>query len=463
MKRFSVNFSSRIEPEREINSEFTLCKCYVMAIGKNSNMSHFSKDVVNAHLNTLEYCPVVAHLLKDENGSYRLGGHDFTIDNEFNLVPLTVPFGVVKADSFGYETIEEYGTDVEYLTASVILWTGRYPELKEAIYDENTWFNQSMEVNADQYRPLECDSNYIDILDFEFSALCLLNKSDDRNKNVAPCFINSKVQPYTFESNESFKNSINEMRKAIAECFEKEGKSLDNAEKTKNTNETEPVAKTFTISQYQLTANEKRNKISDAVSKMNVVTDSSDTWYWLDDYDDNYVYLEKNVYNYENDNHIRQVGRCSYNISEDGNVAITSEFEEMRVMWLTINEAKNIEEARDNYSLVKAENAELLSYKAQFEAMNRKKAEDEVFAKYDRCIGKMAEYAELKSKASNYSIEELNKSCLILMGQFALANNVKETDAKHMPETLRFSVDTSINANNRDNPYGDVFSKYGNK
>ena len=82
MDKFSVNSSTKFTVLEELNSEFTLVKIKVMATGKNRNMSYFGKDVVEAHLNSLNYAPVVAHLFKDENGEYKIGGHDMYIDWE---------------------------------------------------------------------------------------------------------------------------------------------------------------------------------------------------------------------------------------------------------------------------------------------------------------------------------------------------------------------------------------------
>lgn len=230
MDKFSVNSSTKFTVLEELNSEFTLVKIRVMATGKNRNMSYFGKDVVEAHLNSLNYAPVVAHLFKNEDGEYRIGGHDMYIDwEDWSIKSLCVPFGVVKANTFGWETVNEYGTDVEYLTCEAILWTGRYPELKETIYSEDVWWNQSMEVNCNQFRPLEEDSNFVEILDFEFSALCLLYKSDNREENVEPCFISADVTPINFSADD-FAIKMNEMKQAMSEVFtfeDEEGGNMD--------------------------------------------------------------------------------------------------------------------------------------------------------------------------------------------------------------------------------------------
>lgn len=467
MEKFNVNACTKFSVIKELNSEFTLTKVYVMACGKNRNMSFIGKDRVETNLNTLNYVPVIGHLFKDEDGKYRLGGHDCTFDDNWNLVSLCVPFGVVMENSFDWEVVNEYGTDVEYLTAKAILWTGRYPDLKEAIYSDDVWFNQSMELSVTQYRPYENDSNYIELLEFSFDALCLLNKSDNPEDNVEPCFISARVEPINFNADD-FTAKFEELKTAINKCFhlQKEGGELE------NTNVTEPVTtesvvetqteqeKEFSISEFQLTANEKWEKIGAAIRSMGVTTNESDIWFYLDDFDDDYAYVERCVYDYANDSVTRNHGRVSYAL-EDNKATVTSNFEEMRVMWLTIDEANALEEARSNYADVLAEVETLRPYKLAAEKVERETAENSVFAKYDSHIGTMAEYVELKSKSGEYSIDELEKECLILVGKFAMNEPCDESVEQKTESTITFALDNMPDTIT--NRYGNVYETYKTK
>lgn len=475
MEKFSVNACVKFSVIEELNSEFTLTKVYVMACGKNRNMSFIGKDRVEANLNTLNYVPVVGHLFKDEDGNYRLGGHDYTVDENYNFVSLCVPFGVVMENSFDWEIVNEYGKDVEYLTANAVLWTGRYPDLKEAIYSDDVWFNQSMELNVGQYRPYEDDSNYTELLEFSFDALCLLNKSDAPEDNVEPCFISARVEPINFSADD-FTAKLEELKTAINKCFnlKKEGGELDNTNITEpvvTENAAEPVIEnavepqaepeqTFAISEFQLTANEKWEKIGAAVRSMGVVTNESDTWFYLEDFDDNYAYIERCSYNYASDSMTRDYGRVSY-VLEDNKATINSNFEEMRVMWLTLDEANALEEARNNYNNVLAEVETLRPYKLAAEKAERETAENEVFAKYDSHIGSMTEYTELKSKSGEYSIDELERECLILVGKFAMSEPKTESVEPETESTITFALDNTPDT--KVSRYGDVYETYKTK
>ena len=401
MDKFSVNSSTKFTVLEELNSEFTLVKIKVMATGKNRNMSYFDKDVVEAHLNSLNYAPVVAHLFKDENGEYKIAGHDMYIDwEDWSIKSLCVPFGVVKADTFEWETVNEYGADVDYLTCEAILWTGRYPELKETIYSEDVWFNQSMEIDAKQYRPLEEDSNFVEILDFEFSALCLLYKSDNREENVEPCFISADVTPINFSADD-FAIKMNEMKQAMSEVFAFEDKEGENMDENKEfTAETEPE-----VVEPETSSNETEPVVEPEAIPADYEALYNDALVTID--------------------------------------ALTAQNADFEAQITALNEQIST----------------LTPYKLAVEKAEREKAESEIFAKYDGRIGEMPEYKLLKEKSNEYDLEQLDKECIMLVGKFAMSTFAFKESKTTKPETMKFSVETTPA---KVSPYGDIFERYGN-
>jgi len=401
MDKFSVNSSTKFTVLEELNSEFTLVKIKVMATGKNRNMSYFDKDVVEAHLNSLNYAPVVAHLFKDENGEYKIGGHDMYIDwEDWSVKSLCVPFGVVKANTFGWETVNEYGIDVDYLTCEAILWTGRYPELKETIYSEDIWWNQSMEVDCKEYRPLESDSNYIEVLDFEFSALCLLYKSDDRDENVTPCFISADVTPINFSADD-FAIKMNEMKQAMSEVFAFEDKEGENMDENKEfTAETEPE-----VVEPETSSNETEPVVEPEVIPVDYEALYNDALVTID--------------------------------------ALTAQNADFEAQITALNEQIST----------------LTPYKLAVEKAEREQAESEIFAKYDGRIGEMPEYKLLKEKSNEYDLEQLDKECIMLVGKFAMSTFAFKESKTTKAETMKFSVETTPA---KVSPYGDIFERYGN-
>ena len=521
-----ITFSAKVQPIKPLNPEFELVKVYVQGVGKNRNLSYMSKDNISANAkNTLGYCPVVGHIVETKNpetGEVKkyVGGHDYTINENWEIVSLTVPYGVVVDDSFAFETVNEYGTDVEYLTANAILWVGRYPELKECIYSEDFYFNQSMELNISQYRPLEEDSNYVELLEWNYSALCLLGKADDKNspEHTEPCFISSSVLPIEFSKN-NFASEFEELKTQLAFCFEcndaKGGTKLDEKmtvlEKFNKTIEdldfsieemsveelsqkmeelfsepvnnepvieTDPVVENFdnqnepvVAESFSATYRQKRDALDKALTPIFIKNAEGDvideTYFWLSDFDDTYVYVEKShwyVGGYDCEN-----GRFSYTFDETTvEATITGEFEQMYQVWLTAEEKAAVDAERANFEALTEQfntlQTEFDTYKENYstensvvEELSTYKATNEaniVFAKYASSIGETKEFGELKENYMNYTVTELEKECIYIRGLHA------ETVVEPQSEPITFSV---IPETKEEKPYGGIFEKYLNK
>lgn len=223
-EQLAVNFTAKVMPQKPINQQMTLCKCYVMALGKNQNRTNISKEASDNALPSLYNIPVVGHLFVDEDGTYRMGGHDMTLEKDENgkykFRFLTVPYGVVpQQDNVHYEEVEESdGSKKTYLVADVILWTGRYPELFDAIYSDDLYFAQSMEIGVTQS---SLEDGYKNVEEYQYQALCMLGKSDDENKNIEPCFEESRIIPYEFSATEEWDKLFGEFKEELEKCYRK--------------------------------------------------------------------------------------------------------------------------------------------------------------------------------------------------------------------------------------------------
>ena len=407
MEKFNLNNVSKFEFVRPINKDFSMFKCWVAGIGKNRNMSYISKERMDSALSTLSYAPVVGHLIKNEDGSYRLGSHDAEFDTEtWEIVPLTVPVGVVIADSFSYEVVNEYGTDVDYLCANVILWTGRYPELFDCKYSDEIFCAQSMELSVNQYRPWDEDSNYTELLDFSFSALCLLGKSDNPELNNEPCFISSRLEPINFSSND-FVAKFNELKEAVKECFDTEEEGEVSV--AENTNMELETTEEITVEE---TVTEEVVETETAEAEIETEPET-----------------QEEVVDYE----------AKYND------AVTE-----------------IESLKAQIAELSASVDALTPYKLAAEKAERENAENEVFARYDSHIGEMAEYVELKSKAGEYEIADLERECLILVGKFTMSETKEEVEPDEAEPTITFALDEE-EPTKKPNRYSDVYETYRSK
>ena len=413
-KHTSLKFKAKVTPIEKINDEFTLCKCYVQGIGKNRNFSYMSKENIQRCLPTLSYAPVVGHLIDklDEDGNPTgekyMGGHDYYIDDDWNLKSACVPYGVVKADSFDFETVKEYEDEIEteYLTAEVVLWTGRYPELMEAIYSDDFYFNQSMEINVSEFRPYEEDSNYTELTDFTYSALCLLGKADDKTspEHTEPCFVESKVIPvqYSLEK-EEFSKVMGELKNELAFYFNKN--NTDGKEDEVVENEKEEVIETV----------EEVNEESTEEVVENTTEETPDA----EVNEDTNTESEKEE------------------VQEDETVEETVEMSELDSLKAEYEEYKN------SHSHTNEEFDELQKYHddAEFEKIHAERETMLSDEKYS-VLAENEAFAELEKNMDNYSLADLEKEAKVIfadyvssVGTFSMNDSNKKSTSK-----IRFSM-----------------------
>ncbi len=509
-KRYTVEFNAKVTPVKPLNDEFTLCKCYVMALDKNRNLSFISQDAADAALPTLFNIPVIGHLYVDDEGKYHMGGHDMTIvqnsDGQYEFKSICVPYGVVpQQDGIHYEDIQEPNGDTHtYLVADIILWTGRFPELHEAIYNEETYFGQSMEINVHDYAPLDEDKNYTNILEYTYSALCLLGKSDNPDFHTEPCFPMARVDVREFSiEDEKFVELMTQLKSELAFCFgdtgKKGGESMnenetvvtEQVETTENFEEaeetiattaeaTEVVEEPITTTEYSAdestensegenfeethtdaveqpqtfssTYREKREAIDNALPYVHETDENGnvirDVWYWLCDFDDVYAFVERCEYTKDSGS-TETKGRFAYVFNEeDGSVTIEGEMEEMFVRWLTRDELDQLEVQRAQYE-------ELVEYKAERVKAEHDAAIDAVIGEFTDLEGNEAFAAIVADKYSFENIEALKDACYIVRGKIS----APASQRSKKPDDVSVPVGTHIESD----VYEGFFAKYGKR
>ena len=398
-KHTSLKFKAKVTPIEKINDEFTLCKCYVQGVGKNRNFSYMSKENIQRCLPTLSYAPVVGHLIDklDEDGNPTgekyMGGHDYYIDDDWNLKSACVPYGVVKADSFEFETVKEYEDEIEteYLTAEVVLWTGRYPELMDAIYSDDFYFNESMEISVSEYRPYEEDSNYTELTDFTYSALCLLGKADDKTspEHTEPCFVESKVIPVQYSlEREDFSKVMGELKNELAFYFNKD--KIDGKEDEVVENEKEEVIETV----------EEVNEESTEEVVENTTEETPDAEVNEDT-------------NTESENEEVQEDETVVEASVEETVEETVEMSELDSLKAEYEEYKN------SHSHTNEEFDELQKYHddAEFEKIHAERETMLSDEKYS-VLAENEAFAELKKNMDNYSLADLEKEAKVIFADY---------------------------------------------
>ena len=342
-----------------------------------------------------------------------MGGQDYYSDDDLNLKSACVPYGVVKADSFEFETVKEYEDEIEteYLTAEVILWTGRYPELMEAIYSDDFYFNESIEISVSEYRPYEEDSNYTELTDFTYSALCLLGKADDKTspEHTEPCFVESKVIPVQYSlEREEFTKVMGELKNELAFYFNKD--KIDGKEDEVVENEKEEVIETV----------EEVNEESTEEVVENTTEETPDAEVNEDT-------------NTESENE---------EVQEDETVVEASVEETVEMSELDSLKAE-YEEYENSHSHTNEEFDELQKYhdNAEFEKIHAERDAMLSDEKYS-VLAENEAFTELKKNMDNYSLADLEKEAKVIfadyvssVGTFSMNDSNKKSTSK-----IRFSM-----------------------
>lgn len=281
IESLSIGFTAKVVPVKPVNDEMTLCKCYIMALGKNNNKSNISKNAADDAEPTLFNIPVVGHVYVDDDGVMHMGAHDMKVvkneNGQYAFKMITVPYGTVPyQDNVHYEeVVEKNGTKNTYLVADIILWTARYPELLSTKYSDEVYFNQSMEIKPLSMKVM--DDGYTDIQKYSYKALCLLGKDDNEEHNYNPCFPSARVEPYNFSEEEKWNELFEEFKNKLGESYslhglEKGGKETMDLEKIseilKEFNIEKPEDLSFEITE-DMTEEQLREKLVEYTSEAN--------------------------------------------------------------------------------------------------------------------------------------------------------------------------------------------------
>lgn len=246
----NIEMTAKFSNFEVLNEDFTRCRCSVFYTGRNRNYSDITEAALDKFIAKKGYAniPVVAHLMKDDDGNFYVGSHDrkIILSNEgIDFIDETVPYGVIPEDCNPSKDLitEKSGIQRKYFSVDVILWSHRYP-IMEASYNDEIYFNQSMEIVFDS---CETDSDgYVVVHDFHMSALCLLNKrdssgTDGNNKNQEPCFESSQVKKFSIDESK-FKQNFELMLEKLKR-YESEGTSATVQNNATNNSKSKGVTK----------------------------------------------------------------------------------------------------------------------------------------------------------------------------------------------------------------------------
>lgn len=501
IKKIKLDFDMKFSDIVDLNKSFAKAKCLIAYCGRNRNKSDIPEETFTNALSSIKNIPIVARYDAEKDD---FGGHDIRIvhkDDSIQVVNATVPFGVVpESANQWFEEIDVNGETKKCLFTDVLLWKRQYG-YEHIVNSEK--ISQSMEINVSSY--IVDNDGYCIVEKMEFEALTLLGE------NIEPCFENACLQMYSTYSDESINEYARQFSLMIKDLKETTSLELEFCNKKDNEGGKDLGRKEEILQQYSKTVEDldfsidelsdeefetkmaelfgekepdksepisfsatyrqKREALRNALDPIFVKDNDGniieETYFYVEDFDDEYVFVEKSRWT-QNDYECKY-GRYTYTFDDATLTAIiASEFEEMILVWLTLDEKAVLDAERANYekitteyeeykinhSVANSEVEELKTYKLNKETEERKLAVNNVLNKFAD-IKNTDEYKELIKDTEKFSLKELEKECVYIRGLHA---EFKQDNENKADSNLKFSVETNDDDDN--DVYGGVMKKY---
>ena len=394
---------SDIKPS-SINRSFDEAVVRIACLGDNANGSSFTEASFTKALPTLKNIPIVALYKEDE---HNFGGHEsgYEIkDGELKVVYNTYPFGVIhESAKQWYEDVEENGVVKKYLVSECLLWK------RQKSYDlikERGKFSVSMEIEVLR-GSFDRGSSVYHIDDFIFTAVAVLGDG------VTPCFKSAEIR--LFSNNEEYNEMLQAYKQYGLEMF-KGGEEMENEVKVVEpvveqveTEETVESTEEVVVVEETVVEEVEEAKTEEVVEET-VVEDTEEE-------------VEETV--------VEVVEDVQESVSEESIVDYEAMYNELQVEYGKL--VAELEETKQEFSRLKEFEEKIL-------AEQRIEEEAKIFAKFSM-LENTDEFKEVKEKASQFSLDELEDMCYKIVGRLAFTEKAKAKPSKNTSVKLNFSAE----------------------
>lgn len=490
----NIEMTAKFSNFEVLNEDFTRCRCSVFYTGRNRNYSDITEDALDKFIAKKGYAniPVVAHLMKDDDGNFYVGSHDrkIILSNEgIDFIDETVPYGVIPEDCNPSKDLitEKSGIQRKYFSVDIILWTHRYP-IMEASYNDEIYFNQSMEIVFDSS---EIDNDgYVVVHDFHMSALCLLNKrdssgTDGNNKNQEPCFESSQVKKFSIDESK-FKQNFELMLEKLKQ-YESDGIPASVQNNVTNNNPQMEGENKMDLTKFTTLLSDIKCEGNDCIRYELLSADENKIYVF--DKEDGYK-LYSVEYVMSNDDPV-----INWNTKTEGDITFAEKSEEVSHLTAIYNEINDslskkyaadyqvkldekikevsgeietkytklqndFETLQNSYSVVKEKLDKFEAIEAEKAKQSHIEAVKETLERFEKKIGKSPEFIYFKAKLENYEdvdLEKLDSDLTMLCGDVLMNSNTKKTFSYNPIST---NVNKYSTENELTNRYGHLFDGF---
>lgn len=418
----------------------------VLHLGRNLNGSVFSKDVVDANIDTIKNTPILGFVQVKQDGEKDFKGHEYTIKRTVNGVEQTYAgsaYGLVP-ESYDAQWIDKMcddGIERTFLRVRGLLWT-KFSDSTEIVMRDIVK-QHSMELYPNSIEGHEDDNGDFVFDKFSFDGCCIL--SDD----VQPAMMNSCV-----EVNFSVKDFVESLQSELNNQFTIFSKLTQNEKNVQGgvknmpkddikNDEIESVDTDFSDdnqpTDFANTMMQQFEDISNAVAAQETIKDywgyDVPRYYAVDIQDDEVIVVDTGdnyhyygiPYTMDGDKPVLDFAcatrkKVRYENYEDGAMVPAGAFNfGEHIASIEKSAREKVDEAEANYSHVKEELDEIKPKYDEYVAAEEKRQADELnaakdakIAEYEDSLGENADFATIKDKKDELSVDEIEKECAVL-------------------------------------------------
>ena len=466
-KNLPVSFTINSCTETE-DSRFLAITIDVLHTGLNFNGSIFDKEVVDANAESIKNTPVLGYIALNPDGELDFQGHEYKTVKDGNgkdYVYAGSAYGVIP-ESCNYRWIEKVCSDGicrEFFQVDALLWT-KFDDAV-TIFERDGGKPQSMELELSSITGEENDDGTFTFTGFNFEGCCLLSSTDER---IQPAMIDSEaVAKFTVQSiAQEIKDKLHEYTVSVEKSSIKEDSDMP---KVPEINFALNLMEQIDEIRAVLGEKKYRDSWGYECSQYCFVDVQGDEVIVMDRADHYRIYGMKMSMNGDKisvDFATATRKKTTYSDFEDGaedsapfvfEQAVSDVATYMSSQVDAANEEKATAEA--NYTSVKEEFDEMkpkydayVQAEAEREKVAVEAAKDAEFKQFDQHLSDVAEYATLKEKRDEYTLEEIQAQCAVMFTKKNLNANFSRKTKETAPVVAEVFEQT---------PKAGVSSRYG--
>lgn len=480
----------------------------LMHTGENLNGSYFSKEVVDECVDSIKNTPVLGFIKYDSYTKENdFKGHEYVIKRTENGVEQLYAghaYGVIPetCNPRWYTKMCDDGVEREFLQVDALLWE-KFSDAT-GILKRDSEKAESMEIEVSSIDGYDDEEDGLfHFQKFLFSGACLLGEGVEPAMTGASVSVN-EVNYSVSDFVKNLQDELNDKFAVFTKLIDKQneqGGVKNMPENIKNDEMIEYVNTDFSeqvddnqsasddsqpVSDFASTMMQQFEDISNIVSSQEIVKDmwgyDTPRYYAVDIQDNEVIVVDtKDNYNYygipytiDGDKPVLDFAcgtrkKVRYENYEDGVVVPAGAFSfGEHISSIEKNASEKIEKVEAEYSQVKSELDEIkpkydeyVAAEAEREVAEINAAKDAKFSEYEDVLGENAEFAAIKEKRDELSVDEIEKECAVLYVKATRAakNNFSKNSNVAVVGVMNDGDDDVIDGYVR-TKYGDIKKRY---